>query len=141
MKLYLGADHAGYQLKEKIKLWLEKENISYEDLGALTYCSNDDYPDYAQKVALKVVKEKVKGILICGSGQGMCIAANKVKGVRAGLAKTVLDAELLKKHNHANILCLSGKSGINTIIKIIKTFLQTKPSPAERHLRRINKIK
>jgi ribose 5-phosphate isomerase B len=136
--IYIGADHAGYKLKEQLKLLLNKEKIVYHDLGALNYNKDDDYPDYALKVAKKVVKEKKLGVLICGSGQGMCISANKVRGIRAGLAKDVQDAELLRKHNHANIVCLNGKSKM--ALKIIKSFLKTKPSLAQRHLRRIKKL-
>lgn len=139
--IYLGSDHAGYKLKEKIKKWLEKNKIKHEDLGNLKFDKNDDYPDYAKKVAKRVVKEKTKGILFCGSAQGMCIAANKVKGARAGIPINLKEAKLLREHNNANIICLSGwymKPQLAT--RIISKFLNTEFSKKPRHRRRVKKL-
>ena len=142
MKIYLGSDHAGFRLKEKVKRFLDKKNIEFEDLGNLNLERRDDYVDYAVKVSRKVVKEKSKGILICGSGQGMCIAANKIKGVRAVNVGNLKDAKKTREDNDANVLCLSG-SGLSKdkVERIILTWLKTPFSNLSRHKRRIGKIK
>ncbi len=141
-KIYLGSDHAGFELKEKLKKWLEKKKISFVDLGNQSLDPLDDYPDYAAKVAKKVVKNRSLGILICGSAQGMCIAANKIKGARAVVPFSLKEARLSKEHNQANILCLSGWfAHIHKAKKMIETFLTTSFSAEPRHVRRVNKIK
>ena len=140
-RIYLGADHAGFKLKEEIKLWLTKKKINFEDLGNETYVKTDDYPDYAKKVSLAVVKNKSKGILFCGSAQGVCIVANKVKGVKAGVPFSLKEASLLREHNNANIICLSGwymKS--DQVKRMITKFLNTEFSKETRHRRRVKKI-
>lgn len=140
--IYLGADHAGFKLKEKIKIFLDSEKIKYTDLGAFNYDKLDDYPDYAKKVCKKLLKEKnSKGILICGTGQGMCIAANKFKGIIASPVFNVETAEHAKKDNNARIICLGSKFVDEELArKIIKKWLKTKFGRG-RHLRRLNKIK
>lgn len=143
MKIFIGSDHAGFKLKEQIKKYLTKLKVKYEDLGNQQFDPTDDYPDYAKKVAQKVAKTKNnKGILICDSGAGMCIAANKVKGIRAVNAYTPKIAIKSRQHNNTNILCL-GQSYISSsqAKKIIKVWLQTKFSRGARHCRRVNKIK
>lgn len=148
-KIYLGADHAGFRLKEKIKSWLKVEKITFEDLGNLVYDKNDDYPDFAERVGRKVVKDKTKGILLCGSAEGICIAANKIKGVRAVNPQNILQAKLSRADNDANILCLAGGGMLKPIPGIplakakemILTFLRTPFSREQRHVRRLNKIK
>lgn len=147
--LYLGADHAGFRLKEKIKKWLEKKKISFEDLGNKRYDKDDDYPDFAQRVARATVKNKSMGILLCGSAEGMCIAANKIKGARAVAPYSSLTARLSREHNNANIICLSGGGTLkpipgmplNKARAFIKAFLDTPFSREPRHIRRLNKIK
>ena len=141
-KIYIGADHAGFKLKEKLKVWLLKKKLEIEDAGALTFNPSDDYPDFAEKVARKVVREKSLGILLCGSAQGMCIAANKVRGVRAVVPFSVKEAELARRHTMANIICLSGWY-FNPLKakKLVWTFLRTPFSKEERHLKRVEKIK
>jgi ribose 5-phosphate isomerase B len=135
-KLYVGADHAGYKLKQKIK-----KTYKLIDIGNKKYEPNDDYPDFAARLAKKVVKNKTKGILFCGSAEGMCIAANKIKGIRAVAVWTIRDAKKSRQHNDANILCLSGKNlSFMKTKKIIKAWLKTPFSQAERHKRRILKI-
>ncbi len=141
-KIYLGADHAGFALKEKVKKWLIKRKIAFEDLGNLVYNKDDDYPDFAEKVAKKVVKEHSEGILFCGSSEGICIAANKIRRVRAVAPSTVKLAELSRAHNDANVLCLSGwYTPLNLTKKIVTKFLSTPFSKGARHVRRIRKIK
>jgi ribose 5-phosphate isomerase B len=140
--IYLGSDHAGFNLKEKIKHWLGKHSIVYEDLGSIIFDPSDDYPDYAERVARKVVRNKSLGILFCGSAQGMCISANKIKGVRAVIPYSLKEARLSREHNDANIICLSGwYVHFHQATRIIGKFLITLPSKEPRHLRRINKIK
>ena len=142
VRLFIGSDHAGFKLKEQIKEYLIGLKIRYEDLGNQQFDPCDDYPDYARKVAQKVAKTKGKGILICDSGVGVCIAANKIKGIRAANVYNPKMAIKSREHNDTNILCL-GQSYIsfNQAKKIIKVWLQTRFSRALRHRRRINKIK
>lgn len=140
--IYLGADHAGFALKEKIKKWFTKQKIPFKDLGDLKLKPTDDYPDYAAKVARAVVKHKSSGILLCGSAQGVCIAANKIKGIRAVAPFDPNEAVLSRKHEDANIICLSG--WFFTLMKakkMVGLFLNTPFSGEARHVRRINKIK
>ena len=141
-KIFLGADHAGFEAKEKIKKYFESNNIDYEDLGYLTYDSKDDYPDIAFKVAKKVAKDKKsKGILLCGTGEGMAIAADKVKGIRAVEAYDLLSAKLSREHNDSNVLALGARTlSIEKIKKIITAWLNTEFSKAKRHERRIKEI-
>lgn len=141
-KIYLGSDHAGFKLKNSVKSFLTKLGYYYEDLGNLNFKRDDDYPDYAELVAKVVSKEKTKGILICGSSHGVCIAANKIKGIRAVAVNNVRDAKKTREHNDANILCLSGWYLKRPLAeKIIKAWLKTKFTNKKRHKRRINKIK
>ncbi|MAG28559.1 ribose-5-phosphate isomerase [bacterium] len=141
--IYLGADHAGFKLKEKIKQYFEKHSISYADLGAQDFDKDDDYTDYAVMVAKKVSLEpKARGILICGTGNGMAMAANKIKSVRAALAWDVYSAEKATEDDHANIITLPARDiSHRRAIKVIKAYLDAKPSKASSHIRRINKIK
>lgn len=139
--LYLGSDHGGFKLKEQIKAYLDKNSIKFKDLGNKTLDPTDDYPDYAKKVT-KSIKKNDKGVLLCGSSHGMCIAANKTKGIRAVSVNNVKDAKLTRLHNDANVLCLSGwNTSRRKSIKILKTWLNTNFSNEERHKRRIAKIK
>jgi len=139
--IYLGSDHGGFELKEAIKMHLDKKRVKYKDSGAYSE-EPVDYPDIAYKVAKKVAKEKAKGILICGTGIGMCIAANKVKGIRAALAYDKYSAEMSRLHNDANVLCLRGrKVNFKKQLKIADVWLKTKFSGEERHKRRIAKLK
>ncbi|OIO48634.1 MAG: hypothetical protein AUJ34_02795 [Parcubacteria group bacterium CG1_02_41_12] len=140
--IYLGADHNGFKLKEKIKIYFEKHSISYADLGADELDKDDDYPDFALLVAKKVGLEKgARGILICGSGNGMAIAANKIKGVRAAVVIRPASAARAVEEDGANIMAL-GSSAVSRfrVIALVKVFLSAQPSKAERHIRRIKKI-
>lgn len=137
--IILGSDHAGFDLKEYIKEYLKKLKIEYEDYG--TYSSDSvDYPDIALKVAKKVAN-KNKGILICGTGIGMSIVANKIKGVRAALCHNEYEAEMSRAHNDSNILVLGGRILSPELAKkIVKKWLDTK-FEGNRHKRRLDKIK
>lgn len=141
-KIYLGADHAGWERKEKIKEWLTAEGVAFEDLSSPELNPEDDYPDVAFRVAERVAREtETPGLLICGSGIGMGVAANKVKGIRAATVYNVWAAEASRKDNDANVLCLPGRILEDEEIKeIIKVWLATNFSSEERHERRINKI-
>ncbi|PIN92937.1 ribose 5-phosphate isomerase B [Candidatus Pacearchaeota archaeon CG10_big_fil_rev_8_21_14_0_10_31_24] len=142
MKIYLGADHAGFALKEKIKEWLSKKDIYFEDFGSYDSKMSDDYPDYAFKVGEKVARHKeAKGILICGSGTGMVIATNKVKGIRASMAYDSYSAKMARIDNDANVLCLRAREmPMKEDLNIVKTWLRTNFSGKDRHKRRIKKI-
>jgi ribose 5-phosphate isomerase B len=140
-KIYLGADHAGFALKEKIKLFLAPGKHKVSDLGAERLRRDDDYPDFAAAVAKKVSAGRAMGILVCGSAQGVSIAANKFRGIRAVAAFSEKDARLSREHNDANVLCLSGwRLGALAAQKIVKTFLETRFSREPRHKRRVRKI-
>lgn len=138
--MYLGSDHAGYLVKEIVKKILDHNKIEYVDMSP-EKAEGDDYPDVAFKVAEKVAKEDSKGILVCGTGEGMAIAANKVNGIRAVVAQDILTARLTREHNNANILSLSAWQMKSHLIRtIILTWLNTKFSKEKRHKRRLKKI-
>lgn len=142
--LYLGADHGGFLLKEKLKKYLAAKKISFVDLGPYKISPTDDYPDYARKVAKKVAQkpESDMGVLLCRSGQGMCVAANKVRGVRAVSAWNEKLAFSARNDDFANVLCLAGDHlTLRQAEKILFTFISTPFSFQARHKRRIAKIK
>ncbi len=141
--IYLGSDHRGFEFKDKLKNTLTEWSYEFEDLGPSEYNKDDDYPDYAAVVGEAVAgKEDAKGILICGSGIGVCIAANKIKGVRAGTMSTPEQTKASVSDEDTNVLCLSADYTDEKVrLEIIKTFLETKFSGLERHVRRVNKIK
>ena len=113
--LYLGADHAGYKLKEKIKKYLDKREIEYVDAGATRLKAEDDYPDYAAAVAQQVAsKKEAQGILACGTGIGMALAANKIKGVRAATVWSSYTARKAVEEDHVNIIALPARVAIST---------------------------
>ena len=139
-KICIASDHAGYKTKEHIKNILVKNEISVIDLG--TYNENSvDYPDYAKKVRNRIkAKRSDIGILICGSGTGMAISANKSKDIRAAVCYNSKSTYLSRAHNNANIICLGARmTKKNTIVNNIKIFLKTK-FEGGRHLRRIKKL-
>jgi ribose 5-phosphate isomerase B len=140
--VYFGADHRGYKLKSEIKGWLEEWGYDAVDMGNSKYDTEDDYTDFAIKVAEKVALDRGKGILICASGIGMAIAANKVKGVRAGLCTSKKQARLAREDDDINVLCLSADLVSSVRNKgIVKAYLETVFSSSEKHVRRIQKIK
>ena len=137
----IGSDHGGYALKEEIKAHLEKRGLEYKDFG----CHSEescDYPEIGHAVAHAVADgECDQGILICGTGIGISISANKVPGIRAALCTDCFMAEATRQHNNANILALGGRVvGAGLALKIVDTFLDTPFSNEERHIRRIEKI-
>ena len=139
--LFLGADHAGYEVKDLIKDMLYQREIPFEDLGAETFLLGDDYVDYAQRVAVRVAKGFGQGILICDTGIGMSIAANKVKGVRAALCTSLFMAQRSREHNNSNILVLGA--AINSpeeLVEIIRVWLETPFHGEARHIQRLKKI-
>jgi ribose 5-phosphate isomerase B len=140
MKIAIGSDHRGYALKEQIKSAFTPENIEFNDFGTNSRESTD-YPDYALPVAKAVgQKQADKGILICSSGNGMLITANKVRGIRAALAMTPEMARLSRLHNDANILVLAADFvDLQLVPKIVKVWLET-PFEGGRHDRRVEKI-
>lgn len=140
MKIAIGADHGGYRLKEEIKKHLEAWGHEVEDMGCHS-ADSVDYPDYAGPVALNVAQGRCdRGILICGTGIGMSIAANKVKGVRCALAHDVYSAKMTRLHNDSNVLALGERViGPGLAVEIVKTWLET-PFEGGRHGRRLEKI-
>ncbi|MFT4303390.1 MAG: RpiB/LacA/LacB family sugar-phosphate isomerase [Candidatus Woesearchaeota archaeon] len=144
--LYLGSDHAGYKVKQLIKKYLDLKKMDYLDLGPAKINLNDDYPDYAKKVAKKIIldnskKIDSKGILVCGTGLGMSIAANKLKGIRAVTPYDIKTAKLSRSHNNSNIIALRGKGfSINKQLKILEIWLKTPYTKSSRHERRLKKI-
>jgi RpiB/LacA/LacB family sugar-phosphate isomerase len=137
--LAIGADHGGYDLKEALKKFLGEKNTAFHDFGTLSKESTD-YPDYAQVVSRSVANHKAKyGLLICTSGIGMSIAANKVPGIRAALVCGESTAVASRRHNNANVLCLDGRMEADEAKKILHLFLNT-PFEGGRHERRVNKL-
>lgn len=140
MKIAIGSDHAGYEMKEKIKSLLEEKGLTYQDMGTDSD-ESVDYPDFAYKVANGVAEDKFdKGILICGTGIGMSIAANKLEGVRAALCHDVFSARATRNHNNSNVLTIGSRIiGINLAEEIVKTWLGA-DFDGGRHERRVGKI-
>ncbi len=140
MKIGIGSDHGGYRLKESIKAYLDEKNIAYIDYGV-----NDeesvDYPDYGEKVARAVVAKEVdRGIVVCGTGIGISIAANKVKGARCALCSNEFEARMARAHNDANLLALGGRViGEELANAIVEEYLNGE-FESGRHERRVNKI-
>ena len=137
----IGCDHGGFALKQEIVKYLTDRKIEFKDFG----CYNEescDYTDYGKAVAQAVANgEYDKGILICGTGIGISITANKVRGIRCALCSDCFSAEATREHNDANILALGGRVvGIGLALKIVDTFLNTPFSNEERHIRRISRI-
>ncbi len=141
MKVAIGSDHGGYGLKQEIAKLLEKLGYTFKDYGNYD-ASSCDYNDIAKVVAKDVAEGKAdRGILICGTGIGMSIQANKVKGIRAALVHDCFTAEMTRLHNDSNVLAMGGRViGIDLALQIVKIWLETPFSEADRHQRRIDKI-
>ena len=139
-KICIASDHAGFNLKEYIKDFLINKNVSIIDLGPINEDSVD-YPDYAKKVSKRVKSKKSDaGILVCGSGTGMAISANKTKGIRASVCYNLKSTRLSRQHNDANIIAIGSRlTKKKTAIKLVSIFFETK-FEGGRHLRRVNKI-
>jgi ribose 5-phosphate isomerase B len=139
-KVGIGSDHAGFEAKEAIKKYLTNEGIEFEDFGTFS-TDSCDYPDYARKVAEAVSKGQCdRGILCCGSGIGVSIVANKVRGIRAALCHDPETAKLSRQHNDSNVICFAGRSTpIGTIEEMLKQWFAT-PFEGGRHKTRLDKI-
>ena len=137
----VGSDHGGFELKQEILAYLKEKGLEYRDFGCYDEKSCD-YPEYAHAVAHAVAQgECERGILICGTGIGMSMAANKVPGIRAALCGDCFSAQMTREHNDANILALGARVvGPGLALKIVETFLTTAFSGEERHARRIAQI-
>ncbi|MDY2599249.1 MAG: ribose 5-phosphate isomerase B [Lachnospiraceae bacterium] len=137
----IGCDHGGFELKQEIMKHLEENNVEYKDFGTYT-TDSCDYPVYAKKVAKAILSgECEKGILICGTGIGIGITANKFKGIRAALCHDVFSAQATREHNDANVLTMGERVvGPGLALKIVDTFLTTEFSNDERHINRIRQI-
>jgi RpiB/LacA/LacB family sugar-phosphate isomerase len=140
MKIAIATDHNGSELKKEIIKFLKNRNVDIVDLSP-SNSPVDDYPDYAFTLCKSIVKkEEDLGILMCGTGIGMSIAANKVKGIRCAHVTNTNDAFLARQHNNANVLAVGSKLPLNEILKIIDIFVNTGFSNEDRHVRRIKKI-
>ena len=141
MRVALGSDHGGFELKQEILAYLREKGIEYKDFGCDSTASVD-YPVYAKKVCKAITDgECEKGILICGTGIGISITANKIKGIRAALCSDTFSAHATREHNDANILAMGARVvGEGLALDIVDTFLETEFSNDERHIRRINMI-
>lgn len=137
----VGSDHGGFALKQEIMKHLREKGLEYKDYGTYTE-ESCDYPDYGKAVARAVASgEAEKGIIICGTGIGISISANKIRGIRAALCHDCFSAEMTRLHNDANVLAMGARVvGPGLALKITDTFLETPFSNDERHIRRISKI-
>ena len=144
MKIYLGADHAGFELKEKLFAHLSKMQHDVEDVGDKVLDPQDDYPQFAYQTVTKLLGSEdkdAKAVLICGSGQGMCIAANRVHGIRASLCWNVETAKETREDNDSNVLCVPARFMKEVeVMEMVDVWLETPFSEAPRHARRIREI-
>lgn len=142
MKIHLGCDHAGFEVKEKLVSYLKEKNHEVIDHGAYVYDAQDDYPLFCFLAAQNTAKDESSlGIVLGGSGNGEQIAANKIKGVRAALAWNAETAKLAREHNNANVIGIGARQhSFEEITEIVDAFINTNFSNDERHIRRINKL-
>ena len=142
MSVFFGADHRGFELKNKLVEYLQEKNIRVEDLGNYEYDSEDDFSDFAQKVVEALLQtQNSQGILICGSGIGMCVAANRYKGVRCALGFDLEEIRHGRENDHINMLALpSDYIDFEKAKTFIDAFLETKQKKDEKYLRRSNKL-
>ncbi len=141
MKIVIGSDHGGYESKNNIIKYLKELNYNVEDVGPYILDSTDDYPIYAKKVCSEILKDEDNlGILICTSGIGMSIAANKIKGIRCAKVDNAEEAKISRLHNNANVMSLSSYKTIEEMQIMVLNFIENKFSNEERHIRRINEI-
>ena len=142
LQVALGADHGGFSLKVELLPWLEAQGYDVSDLGAHVLDPADDYPDFADAVAQAVASGQTsRGILVCGSGVGACVAANKVPGVRACLCQDTYSARQGVEHDDINILCLGARiTGVELAKELVTAFLSARFSSEERHRRRLGKV-
>ena len=142
MRIAVGSDHAGYDLKAEIKRAVEEWGHEVVDMGSHAGEEGVDYPDYARAVAEAVARDEYDcGILICGTGLGVSITANKVPGVRAALCHETYTARMARSHNKANVLCMGGRVlGVGVATDVTRVWLETSYSGVDRHQRRVAKI-
>lgn len=139
-KIFIASDHAGFELKEFLITQLAKLEIKTVDLGCTSATKSVDYPDFAQKLAKKITKDSDSGILICGSGIGISIAANRFKHIRAALCHNVTSAKLSRAHNNANVICLGARfTKEKSALAMVKAFLNAE-FEGGRHERRVDKL-
>ncbi|MBE6155605.1 MAG: RpiB/LacA/LacB family sugar-phosphate isomerase [Firmicutes bacterium] len=140
MKIYISSDHRGVEAENKIADYLRQLGLTVIQ-SQIEHNPTDDYVDYALEVAANVANDESSlGILLCGTGIGMSIAANKVKGIRAARCVDVDDAFYAKNHNDANVLCISANIQVDYLFEIVDTFINTKRANEEKHINRVNKI-
>lgn len=142
MRIALGSDHAGYSMKEHLAAWLAESGHAVYDLG--THSEDPvDYPDYSASVARAVLDGRAdRGIIVCGSGAGACIAANKLAGIRAGVAHDAYTARQMVEHDDVNVLCLGSRViGPALAETVVQTFIEARFSREDRHVRRLEKIR
>jgi RpiB/LacA/LacB family sugar-phosphate isomerase len=145
MKIFLGADHGGFELKNKLFAYLSRNGYEVEDEGTKTLDPQDDYPQFAEAVVVKILgcdDADARGILVCTSGQGMAIAANRHPGIRASVVWDAHEAKLTRVENDSNVLSLSGRLFENEkeVFGVVETWLTTEFSKAPRHIRRLKEI-
>jgi ribose 5-phosphate isomerase B len=140
MHIYIGADHRGFNLKNEVVGWLKVMSIDCTDVGAKELDSEDDYNDYA-KLVVKEMRNDPEGVgvLLCASAQGMCMQANRYKGIRAAYCRSAAEAAETRSHNDANVLCISSDDGVD-YASTINTFLDTEFLGLERYIRRNRKL-
>ncbi len=143
-KIFIGADHNGFQMKEKLEQWLKTQNYEVKDVGGDRLNPDDDYPEFASKLVTAMLSSEDPeplGILLCGSGQGMAMAANRFKGIRAALVWNKKTAEMSRHDDDANVLCLSAwELNEEAVMDITQTWLQTPYGRAARYIRRIKEL-
>ncbi|MBN2073772.1 MAG: ribose 5-phosphate isomerase B [Actinobacteria bacterium] len=142
MKIVLASDHAGIEHKKRIKELISSMGHTFIDVGTHT-AESVDYPDYGQKGSEKITSGEAElGIFICGTGIGICMSANKIKGIRGAVCWNTETARLAREHNNANVLCIGARFiSIEDAVEIARTFIETPASGDPRHIRRVNKIK
>ena len=140
--IYLGADHAGWELKEELESFLKEKGFEVVDMGNQNLVNDDDYPEFGHAVAKRVMTDEgARGIVLCGNAQGICIVANKVKGVRAATGFNEDAAKTTRNDDDSNVLCLPGRFLDKVEAKkIVTAWLETPFSKAERHVRRLKKV-
>lgn len=139
MKIVIGSDHAAFEMKEFVREFLRSKKIEVIDVGTKS-SDRCDYPDYAKALVKEVLEKQLSGILLCGSGIGVSIVANRFKGIRAALCRSVYDAEMARKHNDANVLCLGARTNTEDEVKaIIEVWINTE-FEGGRHFDRLNKF-
>jgi ribose 5-phosphate isomerase B len=143
MTIFIGTDHRGFDVKNQLAEYLQNKNIKVDDMGNYVYNADDDYTDFAQKVSHAVMQDTANnlGIVICGSGVGVCIASNKVKGIRCAQGFNIEEIRHARERDHINVLALAADFfGFEEIKTFVDVFIQTQPTHEDRDTRRIKKM-